>query len=277
MNIQGLHKNKQKPREKEKIQPENPGSVRPLHRDYSVYEFSPGERLKFLLPCGLGLMVAAYLFYHSFFLSLLVSFLALPGLNPYRSYLAEKRRREMKEQFRDVLYSISASFSAGRQMPEALYEAGQNMKLIYGEDSLIASELSHMVKRLSEYRESEDEILRDFASRTGIEDISDFVDIYLTCRETGGDLIRVLAKASEIIMDKIAIEKEIRVITAQKRFEAKILTAIPFIIVLFLQLASPDYLSAMYEEIEGRILMTAALCGIGFAYLWSMKLTEIKV
>jgi len=277
MNIQSPRRNKQKLRKKEKLRPENPGSVRPLPRDYSVYELSPGERLKFLLLCGLGLIIAAYLFYHSFVLSLLVSFLALPGLNPYRSHLAGKRRREMKEQFRDVLYSISVSFSAGRQMPEALHEAGQNMKLIYGEDSLIASELSHMVKRLSEYRESEDEILMDFASRTGIEDISDFVDIYLTCRETGGDLIRVLAKASEIIMDKIAIEKEIRVITAQKRFEAKILTAIPFIIILFLQLTSPDYLSAMYEGIEGRILMTAALCGIGFAYFWSIKLTEIEV
>lgn len=151
------------------------------------------------------------------------------------------------------------------------------MGLIYGEGALIAAELSGMAKRLNEYRESEEEILRDFAFRTRLEDISDFVDIYLTCRETGGDLTRALVKASEIIMDKIAVEKEIRTITAQKRFEAKILTAIPFAMILFLQLASPDYLSAMYESITGRILMTAALGGIGAAYFWSMKLTSIKV
>ena len=134
-------------------------------------------------------------------------------------------------------------------MPESLFEARENMKLIYREDSIIVLELSDMVKRLFEYRESEDDILKDFAARTCVEDISDFVDIYLTCRETGGDLIKVLTKASDMIMDKIVIEKEIRAITVQKQFEARILTAIPFIIVLFLQLVSPDYLSACMKAL----------------------------
>jgi len=249
----------------------------PIPKSYSNYELSPEEKTKFLVICGIGLMLAAYLFYHSPILSLLFSCLAYPGLKPYRSYLADKRRAELKEQFRDVLYSVSASASTGRQMPEALYEAGQNMKLIYREDSLIVRELEHMVKRLYEFRESEEEILKDFAARAGIEDISDFVDIYLTCRETGGDFIRVLTKASEIIADKIAIEREIRTITAQKQFEAKILTAIPFIIIILLQLVSPDYLSTLYESIMGRILMTLALGGIGISYFWSMKLTKIEV
>jgi tight adherence protein B len=244
---------------------------------YACYELSHEEKTRFLLICGLSLFSAAYLFYHSLILSMIFACLSYPGLKPYRNYLAEKRRREIKGQFRDVLYSISASVSAGRQMPEALFEARENMKLIYRDDSLIVMELSDMVKRLFEYRESEDDILKDFAVRTGIEDISDFVDIYLTCRETGGDLIKVLTKASEMIIDKIVIEKEIRTITAQKQFEAKILTAIPFIIVLLLQLISPDYLEAMYQGIKGRLLMTMALFGIGIAYFWSMKLTKIEV
>ncbi len=246
-------------------------------RSYTSYELSQKERTRFLLICGLGLFAVAYLFYHSLILSALFSCLAYPCIKPYRSYLADKRRREIKEQFRDVLYSVSASVSAGRQMPEALFEAKENMRLIYRDDSIMVQELSDMVKRLFEYRESEDDILKDFAVRTYIEDISDFVDIYLTCRETGGDLIKVLTKASDMIMDKIIIEKEIHTITAQKQFEAKILTAIPFIVVLFLQLVSPDYLSAMYEGAKGRILMTAALGGIAAAYFWSMKLTKIEV
>lgn len=248
-----------------------------IPESYLYYKLNLNEKIRFLIIYGLGLVTIAYLFYHSIILSLLFSCLAYPGLGPYRSYLAEKRKKQLKEQFRDVLYSISASVSTGRQMPEALLEAEQSMKLIYKEDSLIVLELSNMVKRLNEYRESEEEILKDFASRTSIEDISDFVDIYLTCRETGGDFIKVLTKASEIIMDKITIEREIRTITAQKQFEAKILTAIPLIILLFLQLVSPDYLSAMYESIKGRILMTLALSCLGFSYLWSMKLTKIEV
>jgi tight adherence protein B len=191
--------------------------------------------------------------------------------------MADSRRKELKDQFRDVLYSVSASISTGRQMPEALKEAEQSMKLIYRENSLIVVELSYMVKRLNESRESEETILKDFAGRTSIDDIADFVDIYLTCRETGGDLIKVLSKASEAIIDKISIEREIRTITAQKKFEAKILTAIPLIVILFLQLVSPDYLSVMYTSFSGRIVMTAGLLGIGAAYFWSMKLMRIEI
>lgn len=248
-----------------------------IPKSYKNYELSKKEQARFLLICGLGLFSAAYLFYHSLILSMLIACLSCLGKKPYGAYLADKRRRAIKEQFRDVLYSVSASISAGRQMPEALCEARENMKLIYRDDSIIVLELSDMVKRLFEYREAEDDILKDFAHRTCVEDISDFVDIYLTCRETGGDLIKVLSKASDMIVDKIVIEKDIRTITAQKQFEARILTAIPFIIVLFLQLVSPDYLSAMYEGAIGRILMTIALVGIAVAYFWSMKLTKIEV
>lgn len=244
---------------------------------YRIYELNHSEKIQFLILCGFGMIGIAYLFYHSLLFSLLASSLAYPCLRLYGNFLAEKRRKELKEQFRDVLYSISASVATGRQMTEALYEAEKNMRLIYKDESLIVLELAFMVKRLYEYRESEEEILRDFAVRTNIDDISDFVDIYLTCRETGGDFIKVLTKASEIIMDKITIEKEINTITAQKRFESKILTAIPLIIILFLQLVSPDYLSVMYEGIKGRLLMTMALGGIGFAYMWSVRLTRIEV
>ncbi len=244
---------------------------------YRVYRLDYNEKSRFLLFCGLSYLFISYLFYHSIILSLVSSCLSYPCLGFYAAYLGDKRRRELKEQFRDLLYSVSASFATGRQMPEALKEAEQNMRLIYQENSMIVLELADMVKRLNEYRESEEEILRDFAERACIEDVTNFVDVYLTCRQTGGDLVKVISKASDMIMDKIAIEREISTITSQKRFEAKILTAIPFIILCFLQAASPDYLAPMYDSPQGRILMTMALAGIAAAYVISMKMTKIDI
>jgi len=246
-------------------------------QDYSIYHLNIKEKIRFGITCIPLLFLIGYLFYHSIIISILFNCFALPFYRLYRAGLSEKRRRIITEQFRDVLYSVSASISTGRQMTEALYEAEQNMRLIYKEDDLIVSELSAMVKRLYVFREPEEDVLKDFASRTGIEDISDFVDIYITCRETGGDLVNVLNKTSEMILDKIAIEKEIHTITVQKRYEARMLAAMPLLTILFLNLVSPDYLAIMYETHLGSLLMTAALLGIGFAYLWSMKLTKIEV
>ena len=57
-----------------------------------------------------------------------------------------------------------------------------------------------------------------------MEDIKNFVDVYLACRTTGADLETVIGNSTEILMDKIDIEKEIRALTAQKQFEGKIIT-----------------------------------------------------
>jgi len=244
---------------------------------YNSYDLNLKEKINFLVLSSLILMIIAFIFYHNFIISFIISSLAYPGLHFYSNYLAEKRRNALKEQFRDALYSISSSIIAGRQMAEALYEAKENMIIIYNDKAIIVLELSNMVKRIFESRESEEDLLKDFAKRSHLEDIVSFVDTYFTCRLTGGDLVKVVTKTSEILLDKLTIEKEIYTITSQKRFEAKILTAIPFVVILFLQIASPDYLSIMYEHILGRLLMTVAIIGISLSYYISIKLTNIEV
>lgn len=243
----------------------------------SADALSAEEKMKFLILCGMAYLAIAYLFYHSWLLALLGGSLAWPSLRFYRSYREEKRKREMLIQFRDVLYSFSSSFSAGRQMPEALREAEAHLRMIYRPDAVMIKELNHTATGILESRAMEADLLNAFAQRSQLEDIDNFIDIYLTCRKTGGDLVNMVAKASEIILEKISIEQEIYLLTAQKRLEVKILTSIPIVMILFLHLASPDYLSVLYTGISGRLLMTLALGGIGGSYLWSMKLIDIRV
>ena len=44
---------------------------------------------------------------------------------------AERRMNLLTVQFKDLLYSLSASVAAGRQMGEALVEAEQNLAVMY--------------------------------------------------------------------------------------------------------------------------------------------------
>lgn len=244
---------------------------------YETYVLSLDEKIKFILVFGSCLGAAAYVFYNQLLLSILFLGISVIGFKPYAHYLKEKRKRELNDQFRDLLYSLSSSISAGRQMPEAIKDASVNLKLIYSDHDFIILELSYMVKRIFESHESLDTILIDFALRSGIEDIRNFVDIYLTCRSTGGDLECVIRKTSDMLIEKIEIMKEIKIITSQKKFEAKILTSIPFIVIIFLQLVSPEYLNIMYSTVSGRTTMTLGLIGIIGAYFWSMKITDIEV
>ena len=199
------------------------------------------------------------------------------GTGNYAAYLAKKRKRLLNNQFKDLLYSLSASFAAGRQMPEALSEGLENLRLVYDENSPLVIELSYIHKSMHESRKSEQELLLDLAKRSGCNDIRNFVEVYLTCRTTGGNIERVIVMASDVLMDKMTIEREIMTLTAQKRFEGKLISAMPISVIAFLNLVSPSYLENMYTTLTGGLIMTVGLIGIIFAYWLTAKFTEIEV
>lgn len=235
------------------------------------------EQKKFYIFSALGLFMTGLLFYKSLILSIILLAFIRPIRLYYEKILAEKRKSQLTVQFKDFLYSISASFATGRHMVSALQEAYSNLQLIYNEDDIIVVEIKSMCKRLIDNKESEEAVLTDFALRSGVEDIINFIDVYFTCRNTGGDIQKVINEAAVVISDRIDIAKEINTITAQKKYEARILTLIPLGLLAFLQLTSPEYIEPLYSTIQGRLIMTGAIGMIVVAFLWSMKITEIKV
>ena len=100
--------------------------------------------------------------------------------------------------------------------------------------------------------------MSDFAA-SGCRDIESFVDVYLSIRETGGDMEKVISKTADILTDKISIEKEIKAIISQKQVEAKIITAMPLVILAGLNITSSGYIDPLYETPAGRIIMTVSL------------------
>ncbi len=239
--------------------------------------FSPKERLVFAALAGAAAAFIAFTFYRSIALSL-ISLAAGPALLPlYARYKLEKRRALMREQFRDLLYSLSASFAAGRQMPEALAEGLENLSLIYDLDTPMIEELTQMKLGIYENRMRDDELLKGLAERSGIEDIRNFAEVYAICRSTGGDVESVIVRASDMLTEKMEIEKAISVLASQKRFEGMIIAAMPVVMIGALNISSPDYLSLMYTTLAGRLIMSGCLALICAAFVLMTRLTRIKV
>ncbi len=248
-----------------------------IPKTYKEYELNKKEKQHYYIYGSLLCLFLGYLFYESLLVGVLFCALTIKGEKVFSNYLADKRRTELTEQFRDFLYSVSGSVSAGRQMPEAIREAKENLLLIYPKEAIICKELDYMVRSIFESKETAEALLKDFAKRTALPDICQFVEVYSICKKTGGNLQRVIEKTVGIMIDKMNMNREIRVLTVQKRLEANLLTIIPLGVIAFLNLVSPEYLKVLYTTMEGRILMTAALIGIGGAYAWSMKLTKIEL
>ena len=244
--------------------------------DYRTYKPDRGEELLILICCAGALFSVGVLFYDTPLLCAAFPIAYLPASKVYAAVMADRRRDRLKKQFRDLLDSLAASFAGGRHMKEALSEAERELTSIYEEDDEIILEVRNMLKRMDD-GETDEAILRDFAERAAIEDVSMFTQVFCTCRETGGDIITAMMDASSMLGDKIKIENEIKAITAQKKTEGMMISVMPVIIIVFLRVIAPDYIAVLYGNAAGIVTMTAALSATGASYYLIRKITAIEI
>jgi len=245
--------------------------------DYAMYAPNKKERSKYYALCIAGLAFVGWLFFDNLAAATALALCAIPLEKKWRSSLANTRRMQLAAQFKDMLFSLSASFQSGRHMAEAISEAKENLLEIFPENAPINVELEHMVRRMGAGGESERAVLLDFAKRSGSEDARNFADVYYTCLTTGGDLTGVVNRTAEVILEKMTIRREIETLVAQKKYESKLLTAVPIIILLYLRFGSPGYLEPLYTTATGLCVMWAALAALAVSFFWSGKIMEIEV
>lgn len=246
-------------------------------KDYSVYELSDREKWIFYLGGYICIFTVVYLFYHSLILSAILGLLIKYFSPFYKQQLVQKRMNKLNMQFKDLLYSLSASVAAGRQMEEALLEAEENLSILYDQYQPIMTELRHMRISIVENKESDKVLLKDFALRSKNEDINNFVQVYITCRDMGGNLEKIITRTTEILTDKINIDREIKAITSQKKMEGRIIALMPLVMLLALNIVSYTYISPLYETAIGRLIMTGAMGTTGYGIYLMEKISDIHI
>lgn len=244
--------------------------------DYDIYVMSFKEKSLYFLLAAAVLFVIGYIFYHNIILSLLLTPFAL--LYPKRKTkdIIEKRKNELNLQFKDLLYSLSSSLTAGKSVEMSFKEALKDLSILYPDpDTYIIREVEYIIRRL-EMNETVEDVLEDLARRSHLEDIQNFTDVFKTCKRTGGNLVNVIRNSTNIINDKIEIKEEINTLLAAKKFEQKILSFMPLVMIVILSLTTDDYMAPVFDTIIGRIVMTFAIIIITAGYFISKKINGYK-
>ena len=245
--------------------------------DYTNSPLSIESRIRFLcLTAAAGLSVGI-LFYDRLWVGMLLGVCFLCTYPGYRRRENERRKAALLLQFRDVLYALSSAISAGRPMSEALQEARELCSGTYEDKADMIQELDYMLRRIRQGQEDTLTVLRDFAERSGLADIADFVNVYEICRGSGGDLTGAINRAAAVIGDKIRIEAELKALMAQKAFESRIIALAPFAMVFLMRLTAPAYLEPMYETGRGIGITTFAGGMIACALLLTERINKIEI
>ena len=237
--------------------------------EYETYTLS---RREWVLYGAEGILLAAvldYVFYRSFLLILLIFPAGILFPLALKKKLKQRRMEKLRGEFKDAILAVASGLNAGYSVENAFAVSLKEMEEIHGSDSMIAQEI-RLILRKVRLNLTFEEALGDFAKRSGLDDVKNFSDVFLAARKSGGELMKIIARTAEIIREKIRIQEEILTATASRRMEQKIMSAIPILIVVYIELTSPGFFEILYSTMGGRILMTICL-GI---YLVSCQLAK---
>lgn len=244
--------------------------------DYRIYRLTPAEHAK----CA-GMTVAlsallAYLFYDSFWGLLLLPVLYLVIRKSKVKTGLRRVQDELAKEFLDVLRTVSAALLAGLSMENAWREAGMEISMLYGEDSVMGRELTEINNSVRVGIPLEKQ-LEDLADRSGNSDIASFAEVFAFAKRSGGNFVTIMEGTADHIRARYDTEREIQVLVASKRMEQKIMNVMPIFILAYLKITSAGFLDILYGNPAGVLFMSACLLAYGMALMLADKILQIHM
>jgi tight adherence protein B len=284
-NYEVIETNDEEPKENEDLNKNNNDKTKKKKKEkwtgvlpnYNYYEMSIKEKVGWSLVAMAGVFAVGYIFYQNVVWALAVSVIGLLYPKMKNETIIHDRKVKLLLQFKEALYALSSSLSAGKSVPMAFKDCHSDLKLIFedGKDNYILDELQYIIRKIDRNETIED-ALEDFAERSGLDDVETFAYIFTTCTRTGGNLKEIIRNSSQIICDKIDIKQDIDVIISGKKFDQKVLSIMPIGLVAFLYMSAPDFMEPLKSG-QGRIVTTLSLILILIGNLWSKKIMRIEV
>lgn len=225
---------------------------------------------------GLGLALAVdYVFYRDLFFLIFLAPLGVMIPCMMKRRLKKRRLEKLGSQFKDAIMALSSALQTGYSAENAWREAWQEMICIYGEQALITREFAYMVKAIS-VNETPEQVVTDFAKRTGLSEIESFAQVFCLAKRSSGDLVAIIDSTARTISEKLRVREEIVTLTTAKQLEETIMSLIPAGIILYLNFAFDGFLDVLYTSAAGRGVMTVCLFIYGAAVLlgWSIVRAE---
>lgn len=120
-----------------------------------------------------------------------------------------------------------------------------------------------------------EDLLLNFAERSGIDDVRNFANVFATCYKKGGNIKDVIKNTTSIIGDKIEIQMELETMVAGQKNEQNIMLVMPVVFIIVLKSMGGDLIDL--KSPVGIISVTAAIAIFILAYFISKRILNIKL
>ena len=150
-----------------------------------------------------------------------------------------------------------------------------DMKLQYEEGAFILNELEIILSGMQNNIAIED-MLYDFGTRSGIDDIKSFADVFKISYRKGGNMKDIIRNTHAILSDKMEIKEEIETTVSASKMEQNIMLVMPILIIGMIKVMSPEF-ADNFTTFAGIASTTVAIALFIAAYFIGKKILDIKI
>ena len=182
------------------------------------------------------------------------------------------RLNKFNDQLGDMLNLMVNGLRAG-------YSTMQAMEAISRELPVPISDEFHRVVQEMQIGIPMEKALDNLLRRIPSEDLDFVVTAINVQREVGGNLSEILDTISFTIRERVRIKGEIRVMTAQVRTSATVLSLIPVFLTIALWFVDPEYIAGFFSKgpLCGWLAVGTIVGMIAAGYFVMMKIADIEV
>ncbi|GEN44401.1 type II secretion system F family protein [Alkalibacillus haloalkaliphilus] len=186
------------------------------------------------------------------------------------SYKKKKRIKQFNDHLAEMISSIVSALKAGFSFPQAL----QNVR---NESPYPVKDELELMLREMQYGTSLEESLNRLKERVPSDDLDLMIQAIVIQRQVGGNLAVVLEQIVFTIRERVKIQGQIQTLTAQGRMSGLVVGLLPVILMGMLYVVNPDYMTVMFIEPIGVILLILAAISATIGFLLVRRITSIEV
>jgi len=190
----------------------------------------------------------------------------------YVKRLQTQRLNKFSDQLSDMLNLMVNGLRAG-------YSTMQALEAISRELPPPISDEFHRVVQEMQIGIPMEKALDNLLRRIPSEDLDFVITAINVQREVGGNLSEILDNISFTIRERVRIKGEIRVMTAQVRTSATVLSLIPVFLTIALWFVSPEYIGSFFDRgpLCGWLAVVTIVGMIVSGYFVMMRIADIEV
>lgn len=194
------------------------------------------------------------------------------GLLPWL-YVSSRRSRRLARfevQLPEALDLMLRALRSGHSFASAVQMVGQEMT------NPAAAEFSTVHDEVN-FGVSMEQALTNLTQRVPLTDLRYFVVAVLIQRDSGGNLTEVLGNLSRLIRERLKLRSKVKVMSADGRLSAWILTLLPFALAALMNAFNPTFMAPLWTDPIGVVMLQYLLTMMVIGILVMQKIIRIRI